>query len=663
MKILLVDDSKAIVGLYKQILEEQGYQVVTANSGTEAIEVAQRECPLLGLLDYNLPDFDGEELTRRLLADPETEKMVIAIFSTYSDITRKALDAGARDMIPKDLPEELFYLRLEALKRTASMDDETRSLQQPRQRQAEEAIPFKVMLVDDSRFTRSAYQTMLEENGYEVVLADNMETALAVAREEQPDLAIVDFYMEGGNGDELTRALLADPLTQHVIVMVFTSQIGVKEIALSAGALDVVEKGESQESFLRRVASIRYHRKRVVDQLLVHMQSAEEAKRLHHWVESILNSINEPVLVINNHRKVIHVNPALLKLLKGAAEEVIGQSIDDLFEGEEVQIRTELASFEHVLHQLDGERAPVHVSSAPLTQGGEQSTEVEGAVLLLVDLSERLRKEQQQQFLAFRSGIAEMSASILHHIGNALVGLGGRVTSIEQRNGQLQRLQHMMAQVDEEMAGDATILHELLVNSSLALETLTGSAGIGDDVEQIRKSIREIGKSISVHRSASRSDLVDVTFHFQSVIEDALTLLNESIQEARVELVTTIDTSQDIVEMPRNPALQMVLNLLQNSIDAIIERRIHETDPQWHGRISVMLRQPQGRKIELIIEDNGCGIEAERLPRLFSQGYSTKHNGSGFGLHFSGLFIQEQNGAIDVESEGRNQGATVRVVM
>ncbi len=813
MKILLVDDSKAVAGLYRQMLEGHGYDVVTAHSGTEALEVAQRELPDIGLIDYHLPDFTGEELTRRLLAHPVNKDMVISMLSTYSDVTRKSLDAGAIDMITKETPEELFLLRMEALERKVlierkSQEQLTQMEQMQRGHSTEELIPFKVLFVDDSRFARSAYQAMLEDSGCEVLVAENMAEALEVARREHPDLAIVDFYMKGGNGDELTRALLEDPVTQNVMVVVLTSQMEIKDIALAAGAVDVIYKGEQQGSFLQRIASIREYRQLVARQIQHHMRSAEEAKRLHDWVDSILSSMNEPIMVIDSRGMIIHTNPASERLMGEPAGEILGRRMSTLFteegeigyqanmlermggrlqqlhdhehthfmqllksapiplvivdlpreasglessqvslvnhemekllgyeqdeldcgsilslvmESEQEKIRQVLGSADgglrcmgykgcrwcsrsgepipasvcmvsiegqqttHVillvktdetldqdllqmtpfgrlfvesdqalddfspslsadrtLRCRDGSPVPVHVSGALLSHSSGQSTMIEGAVLVLHDLSARLREEQQQQYLAFRSGIAEMSASILHNIGNTLVGLGGRINAVRQKNRELQRLQRILKQLSEGGELDPEANLEALRVSANALEKISGVDGVEADLRDIDESVRRIEKNISVHRSASKSDLSSSRFHFRSVVEDALFLLKEPLYEAKIDLQVDLSMPISPVEMPRNPAMQMVLNVLQNSIDAVLQRRIAERNPDWRGEIQLSIRSSEEGQFEFLIRDNGCGIEPEHHPHLFNQGYTTKMGGSGFGLHSAGVFVQGQ---------------------
>lgn len=66
MKILVVDDEKNILKLYKSELEDEGYDVITASSGREALEVFEREAPDLVTLDILMPDMDGIQVLRQM---------------------------------------------------------------------------------------------------------------------------------------------------------------------------------------------------------------------------------------------------------------------------------------------------------------------------------------------------------------------------------------------------------------------------------------------------------------------------------------------------------------------------------------------------------------------------------------------------------------------
>ncbi len=137
----------------------------------------------------------------------------------------------------------------------------------------------KILFVDDDPTTRAVYRTLLEKDGYEVLIAGSMAEALAVARAEGPPLAIVDYYMPGGNGDELTAALLAGPETRDILVAMHSRHDMVEE-SLAAGAIDLIDKDDPQNIFLLRVAAMsRYveaqSRQREVERELRHTQKIE----------------------------------------------------------------------------------------------------------------------------------------------------------------------------------------------------------------------------------------------------------------------------------------------------------------------------------------------------------------------------------------------------
>lgn len=66
MKILIVDDEKNILKLYQAELEDEGYTVVTANSGKEALDIFEKEAPDLVTLDVLMPDIDGIQVLRQI---------------------------------------------------------------------------------------------------------------------------------------------------------------------------------------------------------------------------------------------------------------------------------------------------------------------------------------------------------------------------------------------------------------------------------------------------------------------------------------------------------------------------------------------------------------------------------------------------------------------
>ncbi len=85
MKILIVDDDQNILRLYKEELEEEGYTIVTASNGQEAIERFEQEDPDLVTLDILLPDIDGIKLLRQMKEKKPRLPIIMSTAYDYRD--------------------------------------------------------------------------------------------------------------------------------------------------------------------------------------------------------------------------------------------------------------------------------------------------------------------------------------------------------------------------------------------------------------------------------------------------------------------------------------------------------------------------------------------------------------------------------------------------
>lgn len=85
MKILVVDDEKNILKLYQAELEDEGYTVVTANSGREGLEVFDRENPDIVTLDILMPDMDGIQVLRQIKEKKPSVPIIMLTAYDYRD--------------------------------------------------------------------------------------------------------------------------------------------------------------------------------------------------------------------------------------------------------------------------------------------------------------------------------------------------------------------------------------------------------------------------------------------------------------------------------------------------------------------------------------------------------------------------------------------------
>lgn len=123
-KILIVDDEPDIIEFLQYNLIKEGFDVVTANDGRQAIEVAEKTKPHLIILDIMMPELDGVETCRILRSRKEFAHTPVAFLTArdedFSQIT--ALDVGGDDYITKPIKPRVLISRIHALLRRANQD-------------------------------------------------------------------------------------------------------------------------------------------------------------------------------------------------------------------------------------------------------------------------------------------------------------------------------------------------------------------------------------------------------------------------------------------------------------------------------------------------------------------------------------------------------------
>jgi len=119
IKILLVDDDADILEIVGFNLEAEGYRILKAHNGKEALKIAKKELPNLIVLDVMMPEMDGIETCENLRKMPEMEKTVITFLTArgedYSQVA--GFDVGADDYITKPIKPKLLVSKVKSLLR------------------------------------------------------------------------------------------------------------------------------------------------------------------------------------------------------------------------------------------------------------------------------------------------------------------------------------------------------------------------------------------------------------------------------------------------------------------------------------------------------------------------------------------------------------------
>ena len=122
MKILVVDDEQPVRESLRRSLSFNGYQVILAADGVEAVETVHRESPDLMILDVMMPNMDGLEVCRSLRSEGwERPILVLTARDGVSDRVA-GLDAGADDYLPKPFALEELLARVRSLARRAAAE-------------------------------------------------------------------------------------------------------------------------------------------------------------------------------------------------------------------------------------------------------------------------------------------------------------------------------------------------------------------------------------------------------------------------------------------------------------------------------------------------------------------------------------------------------------
>ncbi len=115
-QILIVDDSPTEIHVLKSMLEKNGFEVETAENGTEGIERARELKPDLILMDVVMPGLNGFQATRQLTRDAETASIPVIIVTTKDQETDRVwgMRQGAKDYLTKPVSEKTLLEKINA---------------------------------------------------------------------------------------------------------------------------------------------------------------------------------------------------------------------------------------------------------------------------------------------------------------------------------------------------------------------------------------------------------------------------------------------------------------------------------------------------------------------------------------------------------------------
>ena len=258
-----------------------------------------------------------------------------------------------------------------------------------------------------------------------------------------------------------------------------------------------------------------------------------------------------------------------------------------------------------------------------------------------------------------RAGMAEVATGVLHNVGNVLnsVNVSANVTSDLIRKSKITQIARVAALLREH-AGD---LADFITKDArgrqlpsyldqLAEHLASEQALVLKELGSLQGNIEHIKEIVSVQQSYARVSGLTETLNVVDLVEDALRMNGASLLRHAVPVFREFEPELPPVTVEKQKVLQILINLISNAKYACNETGSNDK------RLTVRANHNDGR-IRIAIVDNGVGIPAENLLRIFNHGFTTRKTGHGFGLHSGALAARELGGSLDVQSDGPGKGA------
>jgi PAS domain S-box-containing protein len=371
---------------------------------------------------------------------------------------------------------------------------------------------------------------------------------------------------------------------------------------MAASMQGVIQKLREQEKELERLHKIERER-------------AEQTERLS---EEVTRNMPAGLLVVNATGIISSSNPA--------AEQVLGirglgfrRYSEALGEGSDLtRLVAECLSMGKIFRREEVEHIPpagdtrhLGVTISPIRRGTEK---ISGAICLLTDLTELAALQQRMQLKENLAALGELSAGIAHEFKNALATISGYAQMISSE----------------------------------------GSGGeVGEHAERILEQTRNITHVVAEFLKYARPlEISDETVTLQAVVERVVAEVGEALPQVKIRYEGTFGD----VEGDEGFLRQALLNLTRNAAEACASAA-HGGKVLVRGEVA---RGDEAGLQQITVFDNGPGIEANAMVKLFRPFFTTKANGTGLGLAVVQKIIVQHGG--QVEARNRPEGGAAFIV-
>ncbi len=353
------------------------------------------------------------------------------------------------------------------------------------------------------------------------------------------------------------------------------------------------------------------------------------------YVDNIIRSMIDTLIVINSDGRIKTVNKATLDLLGYKEDELIGKPIEIIWAAgdsnqpllEELIKKEVLSGVEKVYLSKDGRKIPMLFSGSVMSSQGE----IQGIVCQALDITERKHAEEEKQRLAAQllqagkmAALGQLAGGIAHEINNPIAVILGFAQGLVKRIKEDDFFSMPLKSIEREASRCKKLVGDLLTFS-------------------------RVGKT--------QAESVDLN----RTIDETLSLIETKSKMQNIEIVRNYSNDLPSLTVNKNQIQQVIMNLCSNAVDALPGggKITISTKLKDKGGVDGDLQmRDEGRLsdrnfVEIVVADNGEGMSLEVKQRIFEPFFTTKEVGKGTGLGLSLCYeiIKKHNGGIEVESE------------
>ncbi len=282
--------------------------------------------------------------------------------------------------------------------------------------------------------------------------------------------------------------------------------------------------------------------------------------------------------------------------------------------------------------------------------------------LMVAHLAEARRETEES---AHRAGMAEIASEVLHNVGNAVntANCCAEVIADQLNNSRLSGLEKATSLLSEQASNAVHFFSEDPRGPKLIsyLVTLTGALQKEQnenlsELQRLQETIRHIREAIASQQSHARKSDFRQRVDLRALLNETL-LVNEALQKQCGITVTINMPELPLLELNRSRVAQVLVNLEKNALLSM------QSVPGRNHQLTLNVAVPETDTLQIEVRDTGTGFTPEIHERLFGQGFTTRKEGSGLGLHYCVNVIREMGGDITAHSEGPGTGATFRITI